>query len=47
MTIAMDKMAIKRKYQNCEISFDYAVQQLKSLGFEEWAAEEYLYAEGY
>lgn len=41
----MTKVQIKAKYQACEIGYDYAVDLLCKLGFTEYAADQYLFAE--
>ena len=41
----MSKFLIKRQYQNCEIGYDHAISLLMRLGFTEYAADQYLFAE--
>lgn len=41
----MAKEKIKAQYLNLQIGYNFAINQLMLLGFTEFAAEQYLYAE--
>jgi len=45
MTMCSKAIMIKRKYQDSDVGYGWAIVELMRLGFTEYAADQYLFSE--